>query len=234
MDFQVASYTAKAAIMPAIVCWTSGHDRTTKGRILRVVRHEGTKLVLGGSNRSGAWATLAIAVALGGCAKVDFDAGGAWFQKPLDVFGRKGGYTYSELGEAKKQQRPITANDLVDAGGACPLPAAPQAAGSTAGPGPAPAAAPAAAPDSSIGGGVALGMTECEVVSHVGTPNSVQIGKNPNGDRTAVLTYNVGSQPGIYHFERGQLMEMDRVAAPPSPPVAKKKPAKTSKQAAKD
>ncbi len=187
-------------------------------------------MVLVFSNRCGPWAVLAVAIALGGCAKVDLGESGGWFQKPLDVFGRKGGYTYSELGEAKKQQGPITANDLVDPNGACSAPAAPAPGG---GPGAAPAAMPPTASDAPLGGGVALGMTECEVVSHVGTPNSVQIGNNPNGDRTAVLTYNAGAQPGIYHFERGQLMAMDRVAAPP-PPVAKKKPVKTSRQAAKD
>lgn len=169
-------------------------------------------------------------VVLGACAKVDLDASGGWFQKRFDLVGRNGGYTYSELGEAKRQQRPVTANDLVDVSGACPAPAAPQAAASA---GAAPAATAASAP-SLVDGGIALGMTECEVVAHAGTPNSVQLGKNPNGDRTAVLTYNAGPRPGIYHFERGQLLEMDRVAEPPPPPVAKKKPAKASKQAAKD
>ncbi len=183
-------------------------------------------------------------VVLGACAKVDLDASGGWFQKRFDLVGRNGGYTYSELGEAKRQQRPVSANDLVDVSGACPAPAAPQAvasagaapaatAASAASPGAAPAATAASAP-SLVDGGIALGMTECEVVAHAGTPNSVQLGKNPNGDRTAVLTYNAGPRPGIYHFERGQLLEMDRVAEPPPPPVAKKKPAKTSKQAAKD
>ncbi len=174
-----------------------------------------------------------MAAVLGGCAKVDLDASGGWFQKRFDLVGRNGGYTYSELGEAKKQQRPVTANDLVDASGACPAPAAPQAAAPAVSPGAPPAATPAT-PPSLVDGGVALGMTECEVVARAGPPNSVQLGKNPNGDRTAMLTYNAGPRPGIYHFERGQLMEMDRVAEPPPPPVAKKKPAKTSKQAAKD
>ncbi len=188
----------------------------------------GTKSVSVQSNRCGAWAALTLVAILGGCARVDFDAGG-WFQKPLDIFGHKGGYTYSELGEAKKQQRPIAANDLVDAAGACPLPAAQQAGPQATSPG----AAPAATPDSLVDGGIALGMTECEVVARAGTPNSVQLGKNPNGERTAVLAYNAGPRAGIYHFEHGQLMQMDRVAEPPAP-VAKKKPAKTSKQAARD
>jgi hypothetical protein len=75
-------------------------------------------------------------------------------------------------------------------------------------------------------------MTECEVVTRAGPPNSVQLGRNPNGDRTMVLSYQSGPRPGIYHFERGRLMQMDRVeVAQPAPQPAKKKPAKTKKTA---
>ena len=73
-------------------------------------------------------------------------------------------------------------------------------------------------------------MSECEVVWRAGAPNNVQLGNNPNGDRTAVLTFDSGPRPGIYRFERGRLMEMDGVAPPPAPPqVAKKKPVKPKK-----
>jgi hypothetical protein len=92
-------------------------------------------------------------------------------------------------------------------------------------------AAPApAAPDSLLGGGVALGMSECDVVFRAGAPTAVQLGNKPNGDRTAVLTFNSGPRAGIYHFERGALVEMDAVAAPPAPPkTAQKKSAKSAK-----
>jgi hypothetical protein len=47
-----------------------------------------------------------------------------------------------------------------------------------------------------------------------------------------VLSYQSGPRPGIYHFERGRLMQMDRVeVAEPAPKPAKKKPAKTKKPA---
>ena len=62
-----------------------------------------------------------------------------------------------------------------------------------------------------LGQAVALGMTECEVVYRAGTPASVQLGSNPNGDRVAVLTYGAGPRPGLYRFERGRLMDMDSV-----------------------
>jgi hypothetical protein len=82
-----------------------------------------------------------------------------------------------------------------------------------------------------LGGGVALGMSECDVVARAGAPSQVQLGKNPNGDRTAVLTFTGGPRAGIYHFERGGLMSMDRVAAPAPPPQAvKKKAAKPPKK----
>ena len=163
-----------------------------------------------GSIRSGVLAALAMAGVLGGCADVGWDSG-TLFRKPVDVAGRSAGYTYSDLQESR-QSRPVTDSDLVDANGSCPAAAAP---GSDA---------------SASSEGVGLGMTECEVVARAGSPNSVQLGMNPNGDRTAVISYQSGPRPGIYHFERGRLTQMDRVEVAP-PPQAKKKPAKTKKPA---
>lgn len=169
-----------------------------------------------GSIRSGALAALTMAVALGGCADVGWDSG-TLFRKPVDVVGRNSGYTYSDLQESR-QARPVTDGDLVDANGGCPAAATPPAAGGQA-------AGPVAP-----GEGVGLGMTECEVVARAGPPNSVQLGRNPNGDRTAIISYQSGPRPGIYHFERGRLTQMDRVQVAP-PPQAKKKPEKTKKPA---
>jgi hypothetical protein len=183
-------------------------------------------------------AAFAAAAALAGCG-ADV-TGQAWFAKPFDVSGRSAGYSFSELSETKKEQHPITPNDLVNANGACPAPAAPAVA--AAAPPPAPGAAggptpPATAPGGDAStlvedGGVGLGMSECDVVSRAGQPSSVQIGSTPGGDRTAVLTFNSGPRPGVYRFQRGALIEMDAVAAPAAPPqVAKKKPAKPKKAA---
>jgi hypothetical protein len=164
---------------------------------------------------------LAAMLVLAGCSSGGFDTSG-WFQKPLNLFGAGGGYTYANLEEVK-QDRPITANDMVDANGACPRAAAP-----------APPAAPAgatAAPDdpgSLFGGGIALGMSECDVVARLGQPTAVNVGRNPNGLRNVVLTFNGGARPGVYRFEGGRLAEMDRVEvpAPPAVPPDKKKIAK--------
>jgi len=171
--------------------------------------------VLVKSSRSAALVTLVMAVTLTGCGAMNFDTSGSWFSRPLDVFGRNAGYTYSQL-DVSKQERPITANDLVDANGACPT---------------------AAAPDS-LGGGIAIGMSECDVVARVGPPSAVDLGRNPTGDRTAILTYQSGVRPGVYRFVAGRLKEMDRVDVPPPPQpekkkaekkIAKKPPAKSEK-----
>lgn len=152
--------------------------------------------------------------------------------KPLDVFGRNYGFTYSELQEAKKTG-PVAANDLVDQSGACGPRAAPAQLQSAAGnPGGNPSGSPGA--DSPEAAGVAIGMTECDVVSIAGQANAVQLGSSPNGERTAVLTYDSGPRPGIYHFESGRLMELDRVEPPAVPQALKKKPAKSKRQKKND
>ena len=174
------------------------------------------------SNGRGVLAVMALASALCGCG--NWDNSGAWFSKPLDLFGRRGGYTYAQLDEAK-QERPITPNDLVDANGACPAFAA--SAGAPGSPGASPDTADAT---SRVAGGVGIGMSECDVVSRVGQPSAVSLSRNPRGDRTAILTFSGGPRPGVYRFVGGRLTEMDRVdePAPPAPP-AKKKPAKNDK-----
>jgi hypothetical protein len=71
-------------------------------------------------------------------------------------------------------------------------------------------------------GGVALGMTECQVVRRAGAPSNVAIGGDGRGERKVVLSYLAGTWPGIYHFQSGRLQEID--AAPEQPkPVAKTK-----------
>jgi hypothetical protein len=191
------------------------------------------------SHYAGAIAALTVATVLSGCASSDVtDTSERWFSRPFDVTGRNGGYTFSELQEANARKRPVTANDLVSPSGACPPP--PMAA-APAPPPPDPAAAPGAAnaipasPEASslLGQAVALGMTECEVVYRAGTPASVQLGSNPNGDRVAVLTYSAGPRPGLYRFERGRLMDMDSVQVSVEEPKIAKRAVKKKKVPAK-
>ena len=181
----------------------------------------------------GLFGALAIAAALGGCANLDENKD-VWFSKPFQVVSRNAGYTFSELQESKSRQKPITPNDLVAANGSCPAPPVQQAAAPP--PGDQTGSTPPAASDAGtlLGGGIALGMTECDVVFRAGAPSAVQIGKSPNGDRTAVLTFSSGPRPGIYHFESGALTEVERGQSAPAPAQAAKKkpapPAKNSKE----
>jgi hypothetical protein len=178
--------------------------------------------VLARPNCAVALAALTIALSIGGCA----DDTTKWFAKPLNPFNSNRGYSYSSLGETR-QDRPITANDMVDANGACPNYVAP-APSASANPG----EGPAATPDTSalLNGGVALGMSECDVVARLGQPTAVNLGRNANGLRSAVLTFRTGPRPGIYRFNNGRLAEMDRVEVPPPAPeqkTTKKKPTKS-------
>jgi hypothetical protein len=75
-------------------------------------------------------------------------------------------------------------------------------------------------------GGIALQMTECQVVRREGAPERVELGKTPAGERSVVLTYSGGSRPGIYHFAGGRLVSIERAPEPPQQPKtaqAKKK-----------
>ncbi|MGO9627435.1 MAG: hypothetical protein ACLPXW_00395 [Xanthobacteraceae bacterium] len=171
--------------------------------------------MLARSNGAVALAVLATAVSLAGCA----DDTAKWFAKPLSPFNSKAGYSYTSLGEAKLD-RPVTANDLIDANGACPnyVAPAPQQSASV-NPGESAPASPETA--ALLGGGVAFGMSECDVVARLGQPTAVNFGNNAYRSRSVVLTYNGGPRPGIYRFENGRLSEMDRVEGPP--PAAEKK-----------
>ncbi len=187
---------------------------------------EGVRCAIGLASRA---LPLALAVALCGCS--DFDTSGSWFAKPLRLYGSNLGYTYTQFDDARLD-RPITANDLVDANGACPryvVPSPPSAAGAAPATGPTDAA-------SLLGAGIAIGMSECDIVARLGRPTAVNVGRGPGGDRAVALTFNSGPRPGVYRFAGGRLTEMDRVevpqAAAPEPAkkkMVKKKPDKTKK-----
>jgi hypothetical protein len=77
-------------------------------------------------------------------------------------------------------------------------------------------------------GGIALGMSECDVVRRAGLPGNVNISAGARGDRKVVLTYLTGTWPGIYTFDAGRLKVVDRAPVPETPakPPVKKKNAK--------
>jgi hypothetical protein len=108
--------------------------------------------------------------------------------------------------------RPVTAADLVDPQGRC------------AGVGQDAAAAR---------GGIALEMTECEVVGRAGAPENIELGTTDRGERAVTLTYKSGPRPGIYRFAAGRLFAIERAEEPPpEPPKPKKPPPKKPKSAA--
>lgn len=66
--------------------------------------------------------------------------------------------------------------------------------------------------------GIALGMSECELVALAGPTDRVEIGVNDRGQRTAVLTYPSGERAGIYRFTDGTLSVIDRLPEEPRQP----------------
>jgi hypothetical protein len=107
--------------------------------------------------------------------------------------------------------RPVTPADLVGPQGQCP----------DAGPG------------AAARGGIALQMTECEVVRRAGAPENTELGTTDRGERSVTLTYTGGPRPGIYRFAGGRLYAIERgqEPPPPEPPKAKKPAAKKPKSA---
>jgi len=62
--------------------------------------------------------------------------------------------------------------------------------------------------------GISLQMTECDVVNRLGTPDGVEFGSTPGGERSAILTYKRGARPGIYRFSGGRLTSIERGVEP--------------------
>jgi hypothetical protein len=82
------------------------------------------------------------------------------------------------------------------------------------------------APAPLAGGGIALGMTECQAVQRAGTPSNVAISTGDTGERKVVLTYLSAPWPGIYTFTGGRLNVIERAPEQWKPEKAKKIPKK--------
>jgi hypothetical protein len=152
---------------------------------------------------------LALALALGACAMPDFDS----FRRPdaTTLFRPR---TVTNIKERTLPS--ATAEDMVDAEGRCAAASAAAEGGS---------AEQSAA--SMLSPGIAIDMTECDVVKRAGAPDQVAIGANERSERTATLTYLRGARPGIYHFTAGRLTSMERAPEPPAP----QKPARQQRRA---
>lgn len=77
----------------------------------------------------------------------------------------------------------------------------------------------------------ALNMTECDVVRSAGYTDRVEIGANERGQRSVVLTYMTGPQPGVYRFVAGRLVSIERGPEPPPAPKPARPAKKRQKQA---
>jgi len=137
-----------------------------------------------------------------------------WFSRPGRLFIRNVSIDAPPL----NPNTPVAANDLVSPDGACP----------GMGPGDAQAMAdgPGGAPAQPVGGSVALGHTECDVVRGIGAPDSVNLSSNPGGERVAVVTWSRGPRAGIYTFTGGRLSSVERGPEPVAQPKVAKPKAK--------
>jgi hypothetical protein len=169
-------------------------------------------------------ALLLLGPALAGCSSASdiLSRDADWFSRTGRVFTR----SISIEAPPLTPDRPVTAEDLVSADGACP--------GMAPGTADANALADGAAgsPPPVRSGTVALGHTECDVIRGIGAPSNVNFSNNERGDRVAVVTFSQGPRAGIYTFTGGRLSSIERGPEPVAQPRAakpkpKKKPAAT-------
>jgi len=104
--------------------------------------------------------------------------------------------------------RSVAVADLVGPQGQCSVAGSEQAAAESA------TAGQSAPP---MLGGIALQMTECDVVRRAGPVEKIDLGANERGERSLTLTYLGGPWPGIYRFASGRLVSIERAPAPPAP-----------------
>jgi hypothetical protein len=163
----------------------------------------------------------AAALTLVGCSGAsDFLSRDAeWFNRPSRIFTNNAQIETPPLSE----QKPIAPDDLISAEGYCSGMAPPSDANALT----ENQAAPAGTTVQAAPAGIALGRSECEVARYAGRPDNVELGNDPRGDRTAVLTYLKGPRPGIYRFIAGRLSSVERAPVPEAPA----RPAKQKKRA---
>jgi hypothetical protein len=145
-----------------------------------------------------------------------FSRDAQWFNTPSRIFIRNISIESPPLTPDKA----VRAEDLVSADGGC--------AGMAPPPGPADANASTTSP-APVGGTVALGHTECDVVRGIGAPANVNLSGDAAGRRVAVVTWTSGPRAGIYTFTAGRLSSIEGTPeAPVMPKAAKPKPKKKS------
>ena len=153
-------------------------------------------------------ALAAVAPLIAGCSGASdlMSKDAEWFSKPSRLFIKNISIESPPL----TPDKPVGPEDLVSADGACPGMAPPGA----------PADANASTAPAPVGGTVALGHTECDVVRGIGAPDGVNISGGPGGGRVAVVTYLRGPRAGIYTFSGGRLSSVEAAPEQPAQPRA--------------
>jgi len=136
--------------------------------------------------------------------------------KLSDVFATPDWAKFSGTTAKPLAPRTVTQNDLIGADGACAGAPSEQASAMA----PTDGTAPDGQALPAVTGGIALAMTECEVVQRAGIPTQFEIGAD-GGERVTTITYQQGQWPGLYRFRGGRLVSIERVA-PPEPPKTRK------------
>jgi hypothetical protein len=154
-------------------------------------------------------AVVVLASAIGACSS-DLGLNNVTLVPKPETLLRKPDWATFSGGKNEFELRPVTAADLVDSQGQCASRPEQQAAAAEGTNTPAPAL-----------GGVALQMTECEVVRRAGPVEKVDF--EEGSERVVVLTYLRGPAPGVYRFRGGRLASIERAPAPPSPPAKPQK-----------
>lgn len=81
------------------------------------------------------------------------------------------------------------------------------------------------------GSGIALQMSECDVVQRAGPPQNLDISATSRGERSVTMRYE-GDRGGVYRFVSGRLVSIERSGEPVAPDrPARKKPAKKAANA---
>jgi hypothetical protein len=161
----------------------------------------------------------ALALAVAGCSS-DLSLNNLTLVPKPETMMRKPDWAAISPGKTDFSLRPVTPADLVNADGVCAA-ATEQAAGFAEAAGSGPGA-----------GGIALQMTECDVVRRAGAVEKIDVSADERGDRAVVLTYLRGPSAGVYRFVGGRLVSIERAPGPPPAPAkaqkaAPKKPAGT-------
>lgn len=168
---------------------------------------------------------LLLSPLLAACGSDTFSSDAKLFPSPVKIFSSQDWATATKgTGPDVIAPGPAPAEDLVDASGRCGVQAVQTdvAVGTVAGDLGTSSAAPQPATPA-VAGGVALGMSECQVVARAGQAAQVNIGTDTGNERKTVLTYNSGPWPGIYTFSAGRLKDIQAVAQIEQPKPAKKK-----------